>query len=235
MYLKHSGHKLRLLALISYAPPKSKRGEGLFVGINMEWVTQSKTHSFREQRMLHIKGTAVSGTMEAIVSRAGKEELARILAHLDEETKKVFHGTISPSSWYSCDAFARFLEADIRETAGGNEQELIKRSEAVIERQLHGIYRMFVRLGSPEFVIRRIAAVHSTYFDGVQIIPEMHGRSSATLQYVGFSKNHRILEFVIIGFFKKALEISGAKKVDAHFSVAMDNGEKFCELVLHWE
>jgi|SRR5215472_2414329 len=187
------------------------------------------------KRMLHIKGTAVLGTMEAIQRRAGKEELARILAHLDEETKMVLQGTISPSSWYSCDAFARFLEADIQETAGGNEQELIKRSEAVIERQLRGIYRMFVRLGSPEFVIRRIAAVHSTYFDGVQIIPEMHGSNSATLQYVGFSKNHRILEFVIIGFFKKALEISGAKKVDARFSVPMDNGERFCELGLHWE
>ena len=68
-----------------------------------------------------------------------------------------------------------FLEADIRETAGGNEQELVKRAEAVIEKQLSGIYKMFIRLGSPEFVIRRIAAVHSTYFDGVQIIPEMKG------------------------------------------------------------
>lgn len=74
---------------------------------------------------------------------------------------------------------------------------------------------MFVRLGSPEFVIRRIAAVHSTYFDGVQIIPEMKGPNSATIQYVGFPRGHRIW-FVILGFFRKALEISGAKKVDVH-------------------
>ena len=93
---------------------------------------------------------------------------------------------------------------------------------------------MFVRLGSPEFVIRRIAAVHATYFDGVQIIPEMNGQNSATLQYVGFSKNHRIFQFVIIGFFKKALEISGANQVDARFSVPMEAGEKFCELRLQW-
>ena len=112
---------------------------------------------------------------------------------------------------------------------------MVKRAEAVIEKQLSGIYKMFVRLGSPEFVIRRIAAVHSTYFDGVQIIPEMKGPNSATIQYVGFSRNHRIMGFVILGFFRKALEISGAKKVDVRFTVPIEAGEKFCELALLWD
>jgi len=185
--------------------------------------------------MLHIKGTAVMDAMEAIKARAGREELEKILSLLDVEAKETFRGPLSLSSWYSCDAFARFLEVDIRETAGGNEKELIRRSEAVIEKQLSGIYKMFVKLGSPEFVIRRIAAVHSTYFDGVQIIPEMQGPKSATIQYVGFSRNHRIMGFAIIGFFRKALEISGAKKVDVHFTVPIEAGEKFCELALSWD
>ena len=93
---------------------------------------------------------------------------------------------------------------------------------------------MFVRLGSPEFVIRRVAAVHSTYFDGAQIIPEMKGPNAATIQYVGFSPNHRIMGFVILGFFRKALEISGARKVDVRFAVPIEAGEKFCELALTW-
>jgi len=184
--------------------------------------------------MLHIKGTAVLDTMQAIQARAGKSELDKILGHLDEKTREELKQPISPSSWYSCDAFARFLEADVRETAGGNEEVLVKRAEAVIEKQLSGIYKMFVRLGSPEFVIRRIAAVHSTYFDGVQIIPEMKGPNSATIQYVGFSPDHRIMGFVILGFFKKALQISGAKGVDVHFTVPIEAGEKLCELALLW-
>ena len=159
----------------------------------------------------------------------------KIVSHLDPETQRIFQHPISPSSWYSCDAFSHFLEADIHEMAGGNEQELVKRAEAVIEKQRSGIYKMFVRLGSPEFVIRRIATVHSTYFDGVQIIPEMKGPNSATIQYVGFCRNHRIMGFVILGFFRKALEISGAKKVDALFTVPIEAGEKFCELALLWD
>ena len=185
--------------------------------------------------MLHIKGTAVLDTFETIKARAGQAELDKIISHLDPEAQEIFRRPISPSSWYSCDAFSRFLEATIREMAGGNEQVLVKRAEAVIEKQLSGIYKMFVRLGSPEFVIRRIAAVHATYFDGVQIIPEMKGPKSATIQYVGFSRNHRIMGFAIIGFFQKALEISGAKKVHVHFTVPIEAGQKFCELALTWD
>lgn len=184
--------------------------------------------------MLHIKGTAVLDALEAIKARAGNAELEKIISHLDPETQEIFRRPISRSSWYSCDAFSSFLEADIRESAGGNEQALVKRAEAVTEKQLTGIYKMFVRLGSPEFVIRRIAAVHSTYFDGVQIIPEMKGSNAATIQYVGFSPNHRIIGFLILGFFRKALEISGAKKVDVRFTVPIEAGEKFSELALTW-
>ena len=184
--------------------------------------------------MLHIKGTAVIDTIKAIKQRAGEGEFERVVAHLDEETKAIYLAPISPSSWYPFDAFVRFLEIDIQETASGNEEALIKRSEAVIERQLHGIYKIFVRLGSPEFIIRRIAAVHATYFDGVQIIAEMKGPNGATIQYVGFASQHRIIGAVLIGFFRKSLEISGAQDIDVRFSVPIEAGERYCELKLTW-
>jgi len=41
----------------------------------------------------------------------------------------------------------------------------------------------------------------------------MNGPKSAAIQYVGFPRNHRIMGFAIIGFFRKELEISGAKKL----------------------
>jgi hypothetical protein len=184
--------------------------------------------------MVQIKGTALLDTIKAINERAGAAEFEKILAHLDAETQKIFRTRVSPSSWYPFDAFARFLEADVQETANGNEQELVKRSEIVIECQLRGIYKIFVRLGSPEFVIRRIAAVHSTYFNGVEVVPEMQGSNSASIQYIGFAKEHRIIGFAIIGFFRKALEISGAKDISVYFSVPIEAGERYCELALSW-
>src|SRR5260370_17222324 len=109
--------------------------------------------------MVQIKGTAVLDTIKAIKARAGGTELEKIAACLDEETKNIFLGPISPSSWYPFDAFARFLEADIRKTAGGNEEELIKRSKSGCEPQLHGLSKIFVGLGRPDSLSRQTTPV----------------------------------------------------------------------------
>lgn len=184
--------------------------------------------------MAEIKGTVLLDTIAAIKARAGESELAKIFDQLRGEAKDVFERPIHPSSWYSLDAFVNFLDVDIRETANGDREVLTKRSEKVIESQLRGIYKIFVKLGSPGFVITRIAAVHATYFKGIQIIREI-GNHRATIKYIGFQKHHDILQYTIIGFFRKALELSGAKQVVLNFSLPIAQGAAYSELTITWE
>ena len=183
--------------------------------------------------MADIKGTVLLDTIAAIRRRAGEEEFHKIVRNLSPDAKAVFESPINPSNWYSLDAFVNFLEVDIRETANGVREVLTERSEKVIESQLSGIYKIFVKLGSPGFVISRIAAVHATYFRGVQIIPEIADRQ-ASIKYVGFKKHQQIMEYVVIGFFRKALEISGAKHVTLNFSVPIGEGAALSELTVTW-
>jgi hypothetical protein len=184
--------------------------------------------------MVQIKGSAIKETIEQIKKRAGEEAFQKILGLLDEETRKVCESEVFASTWYPLDLFTRFLEIEIRILANGNEEMVTRGSEAIIERQLRGIYKAFVKLGSPEFVIKRIAAVHATYFQGVPIEVQLQGPGKALVKYTGFEKQHRIMGFAIIGFFKKALEISGAKDVVLHFATPIDEGKEYSELSISW-
>jgi len=181
-----------------------------------------------------IKGRVVLDTLAAVKERAGEQELSKIINILSEESRKVFESPILFSDWYPLDAFAEFLEVDVRETADGDREVLATRSEKVVESQLRGVYRIFVRLGSPRFVITRIAAVHQTYFKGVKIVPEVEGHA-ATIKYFGFQRQHNIIEDVIIGFFRKALEMSGAKRVDLKFTVPVAQAGPYSELTIIWQ
>jgi len=185
-------------------------------------------------RMVQIKGSAIQDTINQILRRSGDDALQKILDQLDNEARAVFQNEIFASTWYPLDVFTRFLELEIKILAGGNEEMVTRGSEAVIERQLRGIYKAFVKLGSPEFVIKRIAAVHATYFDGVPIEVDMPAPRSAIVRYRGFQKQHRIMGFAILGFFKKALEISGAKDVALQFTVPIEQGGEFAELSINW-
>jgi hypothetical protein len=116
--------------------------------------------------MVQIKGSAIKETIEQIKKRAGEDAFQKILGLLDEETRKVCGGEIFASSWYSLDFFTRFLEIEIRVLANGNEEMVTRGSEAIIERQLRGIYKAFVKLGSPEsppFTPRIFREFRSTY------------------------------------------------------------------------
>jgi hypothetical protein len=184
--------------------------------------------------MIEIKGSAVLETVQAVKRRAGQDAYEKIIGLLDPETRKVFQAEISPSSWYSLDVFTRFLAFEIKVLANGNEEMIVRGAETVIERQLRGIYKVFVKLGSPEFIIKRIAAVHATYFNGVPIHVEMEGSNKATIKYTGFEPQHRLIGYAIIGFFRKALEISGAKNVVAEFSTPIADGKGYAVLSLTW-
>ena len=181
-----------------------------------------------------IKGSAVLDSVNAIKARSGDEAYEKIIGTLDDEDQALFRGAIAAGDWCPLDAFVRFLAADIRESAGGDERALIRRSEGVIDKQLKGIYRIFVRFGSPEFVLKRISLVHMTYFNGVNIEIMSMKPGRAVIRYTGFEPQHRLMGFSIIGFYRKALEISGAKDVEASFLTPIGDAKGYAELVVTW-
>jgi len=184
--------------------------------------------------MVQIKGTAIKEAVEQIKAHVPPDAFENILEQLDPETRKLIESDLVSSNWYSLDLFARCLEVQNRVLAGGNEEMIIRGAEAANERQLRGVYKAFVKVGSPEFVIERLAAVHATYFQGVSIEVQLQGKGKALIKYVGFQKQHRIMGFAIIGFFKKALELSGATDVLTHFATPIAEGKGYSELSVAW-
>lgn len=184
--------------------------------------------------MVQIKGATIRETVTQIKTRAGDQAFQKILGFLDEPTRKIFEGEIFASTWYPLDNFARFLEVEIRVLANGREEVITRGAEAVNERQLQGIYKAFVKVGSPEYVIERIAAVHTTYFQGVSVDVQLPEPRKALIKYTGFEKQHRIMGFAIIGFFNKALELSGAKEAVIYFTTPIEEGKGYAELSITW-
>jgi hypothetical protein len=185
-------------------------------------------------RIIKIKGTSVIDALEAVRKREGEQRLGEIIGSLDAASRDVFRRGLLPTNYYSLDAFVAFLEAGLR-LSGDDERILIQRSGAVAERQLTGLYRVFVKLGSPEFVVRRISVIHQTYFVGTAVQVHALQPGEARIRYLGFGKQHRLMEYVMIGFYQKALEICGARNIQAQMSVPMATDGAYCELCVTWQ
>ncbi len=185
--------------------------------------------------MIEIKGSVINDSINAVKLRSGEETFKKILDSLNADTRKIFESEIIfHTNWYPLEAFLQYLEADLKLTANGNENELIERSEQLIEKQLKGIYKVFVKLGSPEFIINRVSLSQMHYLKGLTIESNMLGPEKARVKYTGFEKQHRLIGFSIIGYYKKALEISGAKNIQIKYITTIEEGKGFCELELEW-
>jgi hypothetical protein len=185
--------------------------------------------------MVEIKGSVVLESLAIVRARLGAR-YQELLNLLDDETRPLFvegNRSLTAVNWIPLASYTRFLEADVAVSDGGNEAALIARSEAIIERQLHGIYKVFVKMSRPESLIEKIAAIHGTYFRGVQIDKTI-APGRASIRYTGFQKEHRVIGLAIIGFYRKALQLCGAKDVKAEFAIPIEAEKEQAELAVTW-
>lgn len=181
-----------------------------------------------------IKGLAVAASVQRLKSNYGEEVFQKVLNELNEEDKKIFNGNILSSIWYPLNSFAHFLKAEVKVIYKGDRTKLRIGSEAIVEHQLKGIYKFFVKLGSPEFIVGRVGAINNSYFNGIELEKEItKGRFVG--RYYGYEKDQDEFEEIIIGFYKKALEISGAKNIDAKFDIPINAGKEFAQIIVTWQ
>ena len=184
--------------------------------------------------MVEIKGAVVNGSIHAIKVRNGEEAYNTIISRLDEQTKQLFENPISDADWYPLDLFLKFLEKDIELTANGDENELEKRSGALNEKYIKEVFGSFVRYEPPEFFIRHHSILHHAYFRGVSMKMKFDEPNKAVITYIGFEKQHRLVAPTIIGYYKKVLEVSETKDVNAKYLVPIEEDKGFCELEITW-
>jgi hypothetical protein len=178
-----------------------------------------------------VKGKVLLDSVHSVAKRNGEAKLLQVIEQLDAPSRETFSNRISPAAWYPLTHFTQFLDADVRLTANGNETVLVRRAELVVQEQLRGIYKVFARLGTVEGFVGRLVGVHRTYFLNVAIEPRPVGSHHLSVTYVGFTSEHHLLQFIMIGFFRMALQIHGAKHPNV--SVSMPEESRW-ELDIQW-
>jgi len=184
--------------------------------------------------MVEIRGAFVNDTIASLKKRDGDQAYSDVVSRLYEQSRRIFEAGILDMNWYPLDSFLRFLKEDIELTAHGDENILIARSETLNEEHIRDIYLGVAASESPQFFIKHISIVHQLYFRGVAIEITFNSLKKAVFTFTGFEKHHVLIEPVIIGFYKKVLETSGAKDIHTQFLSSIRDNKKYAELEITW-
>jgi hypothetical protein len=103
------------------------------------------------------------------------------------------------------------------------------------EHGLVGIYKVFIKLGSPGFIIDRAGPIMTSYYEGSNMEVMERSEKRIRLNITKFDEPNKVVENRIKGWIERALEMSSAKNPKATITKSMTDGAPVTDMTVTWE
>lgn len=184
---------------------------------------------------MEVKGTAVESIPLFVKSKFGDEGHRDWLKSLSPKAREQFQSMIITTKWYPMKEMLEEPTLKICELFyNGKIEGAMEQGRFSAEYGLKGIYKVFVKLGSPEFIIGRATAIFVTYYQPSAMEVVNKGDKTQTLRITKFDEPSKVVEHRILGWMEKALEIGGSKSPSAKIVQSMTDGAPFTDFIISW-
>lgn len=185
--------------------------------------------------MPRVKGTAVHASMRFVRERFGEAPLAAVLDALPEEDRRILGQEILASTWYPLDALLHFMQETQRQL-GQQEPDVLRRmGSASCDYGVTGVYRVFFKLGSPEFLVSRGVNVFARYYDTGRM-RVVEARPGCTIvEIAAFEGGGPQFCERFYGWMHRSLELAGARNLRGSHSACVYRGDPVCRFEGEWD
>jgi uncharacterized protein (TIGR02265 family) len=186
------------------------------------------------QQGVRSKGTTLAAVLGYTRDRHGEEGVARLAQHLrSPAAARHLQELLLRGSWYPFADFIALLEAG--DAAFPDRTSFAARQGAYgAETDLRGVYRAFIRLATPRFLIERAGAMWSQYYNSGTLRVTEPGAGQVHFELTGFGAPHRLHCDAVLGWCARAAELTGAKGVQGQQISCRGDGESRCRFRLDW-
>jgi hypothetical protein len=185
--------------------------------------------------MMQVKGSAIAPMAGFITEKHGATGYNRWLEALTPHAKEVYCGHVMANSWYP------FRELMVEPTArmcdlfyGGNVRGAIEAGRYSADIGLKGVYKIFVKVGSPDFILKRASSIMAGYYTPSQLAVAESGPGKAVIHITRFPEPSTFVEARIMGWMQRALEINGCKNVMVKTPKSLTKGDALTEYLVSW-
>ncbi len=100
---------------------------------------------------------------------------------------------------------------------------------------LKGIYRLFIQVATPQFIIKKASTILPTYYKPSVMKAAEAGPAAAVVEILKFEEMSDVIENRVAGWMEKALEICGCRNVNVAFVKSLMHGDDRTQYVIRWE
>ncbi len=176
---------------------------------------------------MQIKGTSVISTHSFVKKKFPQQESSWI-ASLPEESKKLYTEPVMATNWYPVE---EGMLIPVQKIADYFYEGNLQRASYEIGvfsafQGLNGVYKIFVKMASPSFVLNRSPKIFNTYYSDVNFEITESEKQKAVFKITGFDKKCESILWRVEGWIEETLRIIGSKPIEVSHKVQeLDNNK----------
>lgn len=183
---------------------------------------------------MEIKGTAVKATPQ-YVKEKHPEQFKTWTKSLPPKAKEIMSNSILATTWYELtpavieptEALAKLFFKDAKQAAWA-----VGKYSAKIA--LTGIYKVFIIVSTPAFMLSRASSIFSSYYKPSKINAVKKSNSKVVLEISGFDKRDKLIFYRIAGWVEQALEQTKKSEIKVKVEEKNENGKLTAHIVAEW-
>lgn len=194
-----------------------------------------KTELTGDVFMMQVKGSAIASIPKFIENKQGKDGLNRWLNSLSPASKGIYSNMIMANQWYS---YADSMDEPVKKMVDmfyrGDPRGAWESGKYSADIGLNGVYKIFVKAGSPEFIMKRAPSIMAGYYNPSQINLIESSAKKCVIQISNFQGITPLIEARLGGWMERALEINGCKNLRVEITKSLTKGSPCSEFVITW-
>jgi hypothetical protein len=182
-----------------------------------------------------VKGTAIASTLRFVRERFGPEAVALVRGDLEPALRASLPDEPLVSTWYPFSLLIALGRSAARRYGGGLTHFHRELGRASADYAMTTVYKIFFKLGSPQFVVSRAARVWRTYYDSGDMHAVTAEPGHAVIDLAGFSEPVPELCERLIGWMSRSVELAGGKGLRSAHSLCVLRGDDVCRFEGWWD
>jgi uncharacterized protein (TIGR02265 family) len=184
---------------------------------------------------MQIRGTVLHARKTFVKEHFGSEAWEKVLQALSDESKEVFQGLIISAGWYPFSVGENLDQAIVDILGKGNPKIFEEIGVQSARDNLSGAHKTFLAQGNPQYFMATANTIYQFYYDTGYRTYEKTGPTSGIMTTHEAETFSTPDCFTVIGWYKEALKMCGAKNVQMEEETCRAKGGPYCRYRVQWE
>ena len=181
-----------------------------------------------------IKGSILKSRLEFVRKEFGDDGLVKIMDSLPEEDSKIL-GRLVAVAWVDFEVGKRLDDAIVKVFGGGSTRFFERLGEASAEVNLTTLHSAFLAPGDPEAFLAKAPQIYRLYYNVGWREYESTGEREGVLTTHDAETYSKPDCLTVVGWYRKALELCGAKNVRIIEEECRATGGDVCKYRVTWQ